>query len=310
MKSIIDEIGGKVLVIGTPAEENFGGKISMVNANVFDDVDIAMMIHPRTKNGLGGRTQALNPLKFEFFGKNAHGCEPQQGRSALDAAVLSYININLLRQFAQPHTSIYGIVRDGGTAANIIPDYAPLEYYFRGATMKYVKELSEKAIKFSEGYSREDDDRFQGILMKKGTAEKFKFLDDIKKAKLKIGAQKASIQAELAADLTSSDKIKLLVTLDVLAMSLNAGDIDAVVVSTSSAEPLKFTFTDLLVLPKESFNLDPTGIYAKTYVGLPLGEEYKFLVKIINEVIKENTNNGNLERWVSEAKAKMDFQVE
>lgn len=93
-------------------------------------------------------------------------------------------------------------------------------------------------------------------------------------------------------------------------MSLNAGDIDAVVVSTSSAEPLKSTFTDLLVLPKESFNLDPTGIYAKTYVGLPLGEEYKFLVKIINEVIKENTNNGNLERWVSEAKAKMDFQVE
>lgn len=151
LKSVIDEIGGKVLVIGTPAEENFGGKISMVNANVFDDVDIAMMIHPGTKNGLGGRTQALNPLKFEFFGKNAHGCEPQQGRSALDAAVLSYININLLRQFAQPHTSIHGIVRDGGAAANIIPDYASLEYYFRGATMKYVKELSEKAIKCVEG---------------------------------------------------------------------------------------------------------------------------------------------------------------
>lgn len=173
----------------------------------------------------------------------------------------------------------------------------------------YTKER-EKVIQFSEGYSREDDDGFQGILMKKGTAEKFKSLDDIKKAKLKIGAQQASIQAELAADLTSSDKIKLLGTLDVLAMSLNAGDIDAVVVSTSSAEPLKATFTDLVVLPKESFNLDPTGIYAKTYVGLPLGEEYESLVKIINEVIKENTDNGNLERWVSEAKAKMDFQVE
>lgn len=173
----------------------------------------------------------------------------------------------------------------------------------------YTKER-EKVIQFSEGYSREDDDGFQGILMKKGTAEKFKSLDDIKKAKLKIGAQQASIQAELATDLTSSDKIKLLGTLDVLAMSLNAGDIDAVVVSTSSAEPLKATFTDLVVLPKESFNLDPTGIYAKTYVGLPLGEEYESLVKIINEVIKENTDNGNLEKWVSEAKAKMDFQVE
>lgn len=151
LKSVIDDIGGKVLVIGTPAEENFGGKISMAKANVFDDVDVAMMIHPGTKNGLGGRTQALNPLKFEFFGKTAHGCHPQQGKSALDAAVLSYININLLRQFVEPNTSIHGIVRDGGAAANVIPDYASLEYYFRGATMKYVNEISEKAIKCVEG---------------------------------------------------------------------------------------------------------------------------------------------------------------
>lgn len=151
LKSVIDEIGGKILVIGTPAEENFGGKISMVEAGIFNGVDIAMMIHPGIRNGLGGRTQALNPLKFEFFGKNAHGCEPQHGRSALDAAVLSYININLLRQFAEPHTNIHGIIRDGGNAANIIPAYASLEYYFRGFNMKYVKELSEKAIKCVEG---------------------------------------------------------------------------------------------------------------------------------------------------------------
>ena len=73
LKSIIDEIGGEIRVIGTPAEENFGGKVSMANAHVFDDVDAAMMIHPDTKNGLGGRTVALNPLKFEFFGVNTHG---------------------------------------------------------------------------------------------------------------------------------------------------------------------------------------------------------------------------------------------
>lgn len=173
----------------------------------------------------------------------------------------------------------------------------------------YTKER-EKVIQFSNGYSREDDDGFQGILMKKETAEKFKSLEDIKKAKLKIGAQQASIQAELASDLTDSDKIKLLGTIDVLAMSLNAGDIDAVVVSSSSAEPLKATFTDLIVLSKESFNLDSQGTYAQTYVGLPLGDEYKSLVDVINEVIKENTDNGNLEKWVAEAKLKMDFQVE
>jgi len=150
LKSVIDEIGGQVWVVGTPAEENFGGKVSMAEAGVFDDVDVAMMIHPSTRYGLGGRTNALNPLKFEFFGKNAHGCRPQEGKSALDAAVLTYININLMRQFVLPNTYIHGIIRNGGEAANVIPAYASLEYYFRGSTMAYVQELSEKGKKCAE----------------------------------------------------------------------------------------------------------------------------------------------------------------
>ena len=151
LKSVIDEMGGQVWVVGTPAEENFGGKVSMADAGVFDNVDVAMMIHPGTQNGLGGRTNALNPVKFEFFGKNAHGCRPQEGKSALDAAVLTFTNINFLRQFCLPNTFIHGIFRDGGLAANVIPAYASLEYYFRGTTMAYVKELTEKAIKCAEG---------------------------------------------------------------------------------------------------------------------------------------------------------------
>lgn len=151
LKSIIGEIGGKVWVVGTPAEENFGGKVSMAEAGVFDNVDVAMMIHPSTKNGLGGRTNALNPVKFEFFGKNAHGCRPHEGKSALDAAVLTFTNINFLRQFCLPNTFIHGIFRDGGLAANVIPAYASLEYYFRGSTMPYVQELTQKAIQCAEG---------------------------------------------------------------------------------------------------------------------------------------------------------------
>ncbi|WP_233513013.1 MULTISPECIES: M20 family metallopeptidase [Erysipelotrichaceae] len=151
LKSIIDEIGGEIRVIGTPAEENFGGKVSMANAHVFDDVDAAMMIHPDTKNGLGGRTVALNPLKFEFFGVNTHGCSPQHGKSALDAAVLTYNAISMMRQYVLPNTYIHGIIRNGGEAANVIPAYASMEYYFRGETMAYVKELSQKAIQCVEG---------------------------------------------------------------------------------------------------------------------------------------------------------------
>lgn len=161
LKSLLDEIGGEVRVIGTPAEENFGGKVSMAEAHVFDDVDAALMLHPDTKNGLGGRTLALYPLKFEFYGTNAHACTPQHGRSALDAAVTAYQSISLLRQFTEPNTYIHGIIRHGGEAANVIPAYASLEYYFRGTTMKYVKELSERAIDCVKGACMATDTTFK-----------------------------------------------------------------------------------------------------------------------------------------------------
>ena len=72
LKAVIDEYGGKVLVIGTPAEENFGGKVSMADAGVFDEVDVALMVHPGSQNGVGSRSSALVPVKFEFHGKSAH----------------------------------------------------------------------------------------------------------------------------------------------------------------------------------------------------------------------------------------------
>lgn len=151
LKTLVDEIGGEVRVIGTPAEENFGGKVSMAKAHVFDDIDVAMMIHPDTEDGVGARTLALLPLKFELYGVNAHGCHPQYGKSALDAAVLTYQSISMMRQYGKANTYIHGILSHGGEAANVIPAYAAMEYYFRGETMAYVKEVSEKAIRCLEG---------------------------------------------------------------------------------------------------------------------------------------------------------------
>ena len=151
LKGIADEIGGTIRVIGTPAEENFGGKVFMSEAGIFNDVDVALMVHPGNKHGVGGKSSAINPIKFEFFGKNAHACEPEEGRSALDAAVMTYVQLNMLRQFVKPGTFIHGIIRHGGEAANIIPAYASLEYYFRAPKMAYAKEVTEKAIKIAEG---------------------------------------------------------------------------------------------------------------------------------------------------------------
>ena len=151
LKQVIDEIGGNIYIFGTPAEENFGGKVEMAQAKAFDNMDLALMIHPATVNQVGGRTNALVPIKFEFFGKNAHGCKPYEGKSALDAAVLTYSGISMLRQFCLPNTFIHGIIKEGGKAANVVPAYASMEYYFRNPKMSYVKELTKRAIEIAEG---------------------------------------------------------------------------------------------------------------------------------------------------------------
>lgn len=154
LKEVIDQFGGKVLVVGTPAEENFGGKVSMADAGVFDDVDVALMIHPGSKNSVGSRSSALVPVKFEFHGRTAHAAaNPWDGISALDSAVMSYVQINLMRQMLKPYTTVHGVIKDGGEAANVIPDYASLEYYFRAPTMAYAREVSEKAIEMVKSIS-------------------------------------------------------------------------------------------------------------------------------------------------------------
>ncbi len=145
LKQAADEFGGIIQVIGTPAEENFGGKISLADAGVFKNVDAAMMLHPGSENGLGGKSLALIPVRYQFKGKTAHGTRPWEGASALDGAVSTYNLINQLRQFVKPGSSIHGVISDGGKAANVIPDFAQLDYYFRAGTMAYAKEIQAKA---------------------------------------------------------------------------------------------------------------------------------------------------------------------
>ena len=153
LKEVIDDIGGEIYLMGTPAEENFGGKIEFVKGNAFKDIDLALMLHPGTSNRIGSKTLALMPIKFEFFGKNSHGCNPYEAKNSLDAAVLTYNGISMLRQYALPNTFIHGIIKDGGKEANVIPAYSSMEFYFRNPKMSYVKELVDRAIKIAEGAS-------------------------------------------------------------------------------------------------------------------------------------------------------------
>ena len=136
----------------------------------------------------------------------------------------------------------------------------------------------------------------------KENTEKYKTLEEFKAANLTIAAQSGSIQYELAMKLTDEANIKQYGTTDASALALDAGDIDAVIVSSNSALPMLDTFTDLTLLPKDGFDLDPDAMYSTNVIGFPLGDEYQSLIDLCNDVIEKARENGDLEKWVTEAK--------
>lgn len=152
LKSLIDEIGGTVIVFGTPAEETSGAKVDFVNKGAFDNVDIALMSHPANKYSKSGTSLALNAIRFEYFGKTAHAAScPELGINALDAAINTFNNINALRQQVRSDARIHGIIKEGGKAANIIPDYAVADFYVRATTKTYIDELEERVKNCARG---------------------------------------------------------------------------------------------------------------------------------------------------------------
>lgn len=156
-KQVIDELGGEVRVYGTPGEEggqNGSAKGSFVREGYLKDVDFALCVHPGTQpeDGLSSRNFACAPVDIEFWGKPAHaaGC-PEDGINALDAQVLTYSAIGLLRQQLTNRIRIHGIIVDGGTAPNVIPEYTKAKYYIRAADIDTLHELYAKVEKIVEG---------------------------------------------------------------------------------------------------------------------------------------------------------------
>ncbi len=148
-----DEIPGKLIFMGTPAEEGGGGKIFMIDAGLFKDVDAAMMFHPSaTKNMAGRGGLAVTTVKMEFFGKTAHASsEPEKGINALDGIVQAYNAISALRQHISSDARIHGVITHGGVKPNIVPDYAAATYYVRALDDAYCQELVKKVENCAKG---------------------------------------------------------------------------------------------------------------------------------------------------------------
>lgn len=157
LKSIVDQIGGEVRVYGTPGEEggqNGSAKGSFVKKGYLNDVDFALCTHPGSspEDGLSTRNYACAPVDIEFWGKPAHaaGC-PQDGINALDAQILTYAAIGVLRQQLTDRIRIHGVIVEGGTAPNVIPEYTKAKYYIRAADIDTLHELYEKVDNIVKG---------------------------------------------------------------------------------------------------------------------------------------------------------------
>jgi len=141
----LDRLAGRVQVIGTPAEEGGGGKIRLIRGGIFKDVDAAMMFHPDTRTQVLHWALAVTHMHFEFTGRAAHASgDPEKGINALDAFVLAYNGISMLRQHIKDGSRLHGFLIEGGTAPNIVPDRTRGEFLVRAREEAYMLELVQK----------------------------------------------------------------------------------------------------------------------------------------------------------------------
>ena len=141
LAAVKDELPGRVIVYGTPGEENLCTKTTLSAQGCFDEADFAMMTHPNPVTVASGRTRAVEAVQIEFFGRSAHaGTEPERGINALDAATDCYRYIRE-ESGKHPDTNVHGIISSGGEKASVIPDYTCLRYLNRAWDMDTLASL-------------------------------------------------------------------------------------------------------------------------------------------------------------------------
>jgi amidohydrolase len=142
---VIDKAGGRVVVFGTPAEESSGAKVIMAEKGAFDGIDAAMMIHPSDATSESGMSLAIDALEFTFNGRSSHAAaNPERGINALNACIETFNLINAMRQHVTSDIRIHGIISEGGTVPNVVPDRAVARFYVRSMKRSTLDEVTEK----------------------------------------------------------------------------------------------------------------------------------------------------------------------
>jgi aminobenzoyl-glutamate utilization protein B len=150
IKKLIEEkkLKGTIKVFGCPAEEGGSGKVYMVRAGLFNDVDVAVHWHPGAENGVTMTSALANSsAKFRFYGLSAHAAgAPDRGRSSLDAVESMNYMVNLIREHIPQETRIHYVITSGGKAPNVVPDFAEVYYYVRHPKRDQVKQIFERVV--------------------------------------------------------------------------------------------------------------------------------------------------------------------
>ncbi|WP_410656876.1 amidohydrolase [Amycolatopsis sp. lyj-112] len=145
LAAVADDLGLTITVLGTPAEEGGGGKVLMLERGAFDGVDAAMMVHPAAQEAAALRGSAVSVLDVTYRGRAAHaGAHPELGVNAADAMTIAQVAIGLLRQQTRDVDRIHGIVTDGGSAANVIPDRNTGNWIVRSDSLAAVTTLKQR----------------------------------------------------------------------------------------------------------------------------------------------------------------------
>ncbi|WP_069854187.1 M20 family metallopeptidase [Actinoalloteichus hymeniacidonis] len=149
---VIERLGGRISLIGTPAEEGGGGKETLARAGVFDDVDAVVMLHPFSHDLAMHPFLGRRQLEMVFHGVAAHAAaQPFMGRNALDAAVAAYQGVAALRQHIPPGDRVHGVFTDGGARPNVVPDRAAVLFYLRSADPATLRDLAARMERIAHG---------------------------------------------------------------------------------------------------------------------------------------------------------------
>lgn len=145
LSAIADELGIRVVVIGTPAEEGGGGKIELLDRGAFADLDFALMAHPAPVDAPEARPFAVAHWHVRYEGRAAHAAAfPDRGVNANDAFLIAQTSIALLRQQLPPTVRVHGIMTEAGQAPNAIPEVTQGRWYIRAENMEQLLELEER----------------------------------------------------------------------------------------------------------------------------------------------------------------------